>query len=81
VNDFWSAEIEPGRSVLEVGRNAGTNLNRLRELGFHDLTGIEINANAMTSVDVFVDMGRVARIVCMTSSRARPPGTWNRRAI
>ena len=49
LNDFRRPEIEPGRSVLEVGCNAGTNLNRLRELGFHDLTGIEINANALGS--------------------------------
>jgi SAM-dependent methyltransferase len=112
LNDFWRPEIEPGKSVLEVGCNAGTNLNRLRELGFDDLTGIEINANALdelrrvfpelaseaklinspiesalgqlpdaavdvvfsmavlihlhpTSVDVFADLARVARFVCV----------------
>jgi SAM-dependent methyltransferase len=47
LNGFWAPEVDPASSVLEVGCNAGTNLNRLRELGFENLTGIEINPHAL----------------------------------
>jgi SAM-dependent methyltransferase len=47
LNGFWAPEVSPGNSVLELGCNAGTNLNRLRELGFERLTGIEINGHAL----------------------------------
>jgi SAM-dependent methyltransferase len=47
LNDFWAPQVTPGNSVLEIGCNAGTNLNRLRELGFDRLSGIEINPHAL----------------------------------
>jgi SAM-dependent methyltransferase len=47
LHDVWTPEVSPGSSVLEVGCNAGTNLNRLRELGFDRLGGIEINPHAL----------------------------------
>jgi SAM-dependent methyltransferase len=47
LNDFWAPHVTPASSVLEIGCNAGTNLNRLRELGFGQLTGIEINPHAL----------------------------------
>ena len=47
MNAFWSPEVSASDHVLEVGCNAGTNLNRLRELGFERLTGIEINPHAL----------------------------------
>jgi SAM-dependent methyltransferase len=47
LNDFWGPEVSSENSVLEIGCNAGTNLNRLRELGFERLSGIEINPHAL----------------------------------
>lgn len=44
---FWSPEVTPADHVLEIGCNAGANLNRLRELGFERMTGVEINPNAL----------------------------------
>jgi SAM-dependent methyltransferase len=47
LNAFWTPEVGPGDHVLELGCNAGTNLNRLRELGFERLSGVEINPHAL----------------------------------
>jgi SAM-dependent methyltransferase len=38
---------EPPARVLEVGCNAGRNLEALRQAGYDDLTGIEINSDAL----------------------------------
>jgi SAM-dependent methyltransferase len=41
-------ELAPAdASVLEIGCNVGRNLNALFEAGYHDLTGVEINSNAL----------------------------------
>jgi SAM-dependent methyltransferase len=40
---FWGPEISSSASVLEVGSNAGPNLERLRQLGYAHLGGVEIN--------------------------------------
>jgi SAM-dependent methyltransferase len=37
----------PDARVLEVGCNVGRNLNALLEAGYENLTGVEINANAL----------------------------------
>ncbi len=44
---FWTPDVGPEDSILEVGCNAGANLNRLRELGYSRLSGIEINPTAL----------------------------------
>jgi SAM-dependent methyltransferase len=64
LNGFWAPEVEPGSSVLEVGCNAGTNLNRLRELGFQRLTGIEINPQALAELrSVYPELAEHATLV------------------
>jgi SAM-dependent methyltransferase len=47
LSDFWSLEVQRESSILELGCNAGANLNRLRELGYTNLSGIEINPAAV----------------------------------
>jgi SAM-dependent methyltransferase len=44
---FWQPEVTTEHSILEVGCNAGTNLDRLRELGYARLSGVEINPEAL----------------------------------
>jgi SAM-dependent methyltransferase len=64
LNDFWSPEVSGGDSVLELGCNAGTNLNRLRELGLEDLRAIEINAGAIEELErVYPELAERAKIV------------------
>jgi SAM-dependent methyltransferase len=40
---FFSPFIEKHNDVLELGCNAGGKLNRLRELGYENLSGVELN--------------------------------------
>jgi hypothetical protein len=40
---FWRPEVSTDASILEIGCNAGTNLDGLRERGYRRLAGIEIN--------------------------------------
>ena len=47
LSDFWQPEVGLGDSVLEVGCNAGANLEGLRERGYESLAGVEINASAI----------------------------------
>jgi SAM-dependent methyltransferase len=64
LNGFWSPEVAPGHSLLELGCNAGTNLNRLRELGFEALRGIEINARAIEEMErIYPELAGQAEIV------------------
>jgi SAM-dependent methyltransferase len=44
---FWGPEISSSASILEVGSNAGPNLERLRQLGYTRLSGVEINDAAI----------------------------------
>jgi SAM-dependent methyltransferase len=44
---FWRPEVSSEDSILEIGCNAGTNLDRLRELGYAQLGGVEINPDAL----------------------------------
>ena len=41
-------DLNRGLSVLEVGSNVGVQLRVLRELGFRDLTGIDVNRDALS---------------------------------
>jgi SAM-dependent methyltransferase len=64
LNGFWAPEITPASSVLEVGCNAGTNLNRLRELGFEQLSGIEINPHALEALrNVYPKLAKKATLI------------------
>lgn len=64
LNDFWAPEVTSGDSVLELGCNAGTNLNRLRELGFERLRGVEINAAAIEEMGrAYPELAERAEIV------------------
>lgn len=44
---FWRPEVSPGDSILEIGCNVGANLDRLRELGYQRLGGVEISEAAL----------------------------------
>ncbi len=50
LHEFWSPEIGPASSVLEVGTNSGPNLEGLRRLGYQRLSGLEINPNAIAEM-------------------------------
>ncbi len=44
---FWGPEVTAESSILEIGCNAGANLQGLHQLGYADLAGVEINATAV----------------------------------
>lgn len=48
---FWSPEVGRGDRVFELGPNAGSNLNRLRELGYSRLYGADINPHALEELE------------------------------
>lgn len=50
LHEFWSPEVSASSAVLELGCNAGANLERLRQLGYSDLAGIEVNPNAVEAL-------------------------------
>lgn len=73
VSSFWSPEISPSDSVLELGPNAGPNLNRLRELGYRDLRGIEINPSAVEHMaTTFPELAATASITTGSFDRVLP---------
>jgi SAM-dependent methyltransferase len=41
--EFWSPDVSSSASVLEIGCNTGPNLERLRQLDYSKLSGVEIN--------------------------------------
>ncbi len=47
LHNFWSPEITTDMSILELGCNSGSNINHLRNLGYTNLTGIDINESAI----------------------------------
>ena len=47
LDQFWRPEVSVDDSILEIGCNAGSNLDRLRELGYRRLGGVEINEAAL----------------------------------
>lgn len=47
LTDFWAPDVTPADRLLELGCNAGGNLSRLHELGYHHLAGVDINAVAL----------------------------------
>jgi SAM-dependent methyltransferase len=50
LHEFWRAQVAFDNSVLEVGSNAGANLERLRQLGYTNLGGVEINPVAIETM-------------------------------
>lgn len=55
--------IKPKCSILEIGCNAGRNLNYLHKNGFKNLSGIEINANAIELMKkVYPDLAKACTI-------------------
>ncbi len=56
---FWKPHVESEHKVLELGCNAGANLETLRLLGFTSLAGVEINPEAVKLMSsVFPDLYR-----------------------
>ena len=56
---FWKPHVENEHKVLELGCNAGANLETLRLLGFTRLAGVEINPEAVKLMSsVFPDLYR-----------------------
>ena len=50
-------------SVLEVGSSAGRHLAHLEAAGFHDLTGVEVNTDAVRAMrETYPDLARVATV-------------------
>jgi SAM-dependent methyltransferase len=47
MHDFWRPDVAPDERVLEMGCNAGANLARLHQLGYSNLSGVEINPHAI----------------------------------
>jgi SAM-dependent methyltransferase len=63
LHDFWSPEVSPSDTILEVGCNAGANLARLGKLGYPNLGGIEINPNAIAEMQrAFPELAEQASI-------------------
>lgn len=60
---FWGPEVTTSDRVLEVGCNAGANLERLRQLGYSELQGIEINPQAIATLnETFPELAEAAAI-------------------
>ena len=51
LQNFWSSEIGKDLSILEIGCNCGANLFWLQSMGYKNLSGIEINPNAIKQMD------------------------------
>jgi SAM-dependent methyltransferase len=61
--DFWNPLAPTSASVMEIGSNAGPNLERLRQLGYSRLHGVEINNSAVEAMRAaFPDLASVADI-------------------
>jgi SAM-dependent methyltransferase len=63
LREFWSPEIGSDASVLEVGTNAGPNLEGLRQSGYSKLSGVEINPAAIAEMGrAFPELSAMATI-------------------
>jgi SAM-dependent methyltransferase len=47
LHEFWQPHVNPADRIVEFGSNAGANLERLRQLGYRRLSGVEINPRAI----------------------------------
>lgn len=50
LHEFWSPQVKPNDSILELGSGPGANLYYLHKLGYNNLLGIEISQNAIDSM-------------------------------
>jgi len=50
LSQFWAPEVTTESAVFEVGTNAGPNLEWLRQAGYSDLAGVEINPAAIAEM-------------------------------
>ena len=63
LHDFWTPQVGPENSILEMGCNVWANLNGLFAKGYHNLSGIEINKNAIEAMRrIFPELAKIARI-------------------
>jgi SAM-dependent methyltransferase len=61
---FLSPYLGPDASVLEIGCNVGRNLAHLYDAGYHRLTGIEINGQALDVLrSTYPELGATATLV------------------
>jgi pseudaminic acid biosynthesis-associated methylase len=51
LNQRFLGPLPRGMSIMEVGCNIGTNLLMLRDMGFHDLTGVDIEPTALAQAE------------------------------
>jgi SAM-dependent methyltransferase len=51
LHEFWSPQVEPADSVLELGSGPGANLNYLYKLGYKNLKGIEIKQETVDKMN------------------------------
>ena len=62
--DWIRPYVGPDPRILEIGCNVGRNLAHLFDAGYRDLTGIEINGNALAMLrESFPEMGATARLI------------------
>lgn len=50
MHHLWGSDVDRTDKVLEIGCSAGANLDRLRQLGYSSLSGIEINPHAIAEL-------------------------------
>lgn len=63
VDGMWFPDVSKEDSIVEIGCNCGANLHWLKEMGYKDLSGVEINRNALDHMkSVFPELERTARI-------------------
>lgn len=63
LHNFWIPQVKTEDSILELGCNCGANLYYLHALGYNNLLGIEINANAIEQMcKSFPSLKNIAKI-------------------
>lgn len=50
MHDLWTPHVAQADKVLEIGCNAGANLARLRQLGYLNLSGVEIDTDSIADL-------------------------------
>lgn len=47
LHNFWAPEVSKTDNILELGCNSGANLNHLRNIGYVNVSGIDINEQSI----------------------------------